>query len=334
MIAQLNPLYIKTRPWKACTRLISYALFEGRPVTTRGRWINPLVTFLFAIEKRIPQLKKVPKPLFIVGTGRSGSTILGNVLSFHKEIGYLNEPKLLWHSVYPEEDLIGNYTRGEAFYRLGAEHANEQVKRRVRRIYGAYLRATGSCRVLDKYPELIFRVPFVQAIFPDAKFLFLVRNGWDTCTSISKWSKDHVVQPRNEVHDWWGVNSRKWKLLADQIVSGDEDLCPALVTIRSFKENTDRAAVEWCVTMKEGLALCQRVRESVMMVKFEDLTENPDTVLKDILEFCELDPDPKFLSYALRALHKVPRRDPVELHPSIRPTFDKTMAALGYNESL
>ena len=36
MIAQINPNYIKTRPMKALTRLMSYALFEGRPVTTKG----------------------------------------------------------------------------------------------------------------------------------------------------------------------------------------------------------------------------------------------------------------------------------------------------------
>ena len=46
MIAQINPNYIKTRPMKALTRLMSYALFEGRPVTTKGRWINPLVLSL------------------------------------------------------------------------------------------------------------------------------------------------------------------------------------------------------------------------------------------------------------------------------------------------
>jgi hypothetical protein len=75
MIAQLDPNYIRMRPTKAVTRLISYALFEGRPLTTKGRWINPLVFSLFALEKRLPLLNKVKRPMFIVGTGRSGTTI-------------------------------------------------------------------------------------------------------------------------------------------------------------------------------------------------------------------------------------------------------------------
>ena len=88
MIAQINPLYIKTRPTKVLTRLISYAFFEGRPVTTKGRWINPLV-FSILKEKRSPQTivntNPLKKPIFILGTGRSGTTILGIVLSMHRE---------------------------------------------------------------------------------------------------------------------------------------------------------------------------------------------------------------------------------------------------------
>ncbi len=102
MPAQLDSLYIRTRPTKAVSRLISYALFEGRPLTTRGRWINPLVFALSGTLKTLPQIKKVKKPIFIIGMGRSGTTILGVVMSMHRDVGFLNEPKALWHSIYPQ----------------------------------------------------------------------------------------------------------------------------------------------------------------------------------------------------------------------------------------
>ncbi len=177
MIAQLDPLYIQMRPWKLWSRLVSYCLFEGRPLTTRGRWVNPLVFSLFAIEKRLPQIKRVEKPVFILGTGRSGTTILGMVLSMHREVGFLNEPKALWHAIHPGEDLIGSYALGAANYRLAADEATPKRILYAHRLFGAYLATSLARRVVDKYPELIFRVPFVKAIFPDAKFLFLVRNG-------------------------------------------------------------------------------------------------------------------------------------------------------------
>ena len=53
MIAQLNSHYIKTRPTKALTRLVSYAFFEGRPATTKGRWINPLVFSFLKVYRQV-----------------------------------------------------------------------------------------------------------------------------------------------------------------------------------------------------------------------------------------------------------------------------------------
>jgi len=203
MIAQIDPLYIKTRPMKMLTRLMSYAFFEGRPVTTKGRWINPLVFFILkAVSANKSRYKPVEKPIFILGTGRSGTTVLGIVLSMHREVGYLNEPKAIWHLIHPHEDIIGNYSQGEALYRLTAEDATDDTRRRAAQMFGAYLTATRSKRLVDKYPELIFRVDFVRALFPDARFIFLGRNGWDTCHSIAIWSARLGVHFDGEKHDW------------------------------------------------------------------------------------------------------------------------------------
>ena len=168
MFAQLNGGYLRTRVWKAWSRLVAYQLFEGRPLTTRGRWINPMLYYLFRIIKRLPQLVRVSAPIFILGTGRSGTTILGVVLSMHKDVGFLNEPKALWHFIRSDEDLIGSYSRGEGRYRLTADDARAETCDTSRKIYVAYLRLSGSRRLVDKSPELIFSVPFVRALFPDA----------------------------------------------------------------------------------------------------------------------------------------------------------------------
>src|SRR5690606_40375856 len=49
---------------------------EGRPLTTRGRWINPLVFGLYRMAQRLPLGRPVREPAFILGMGRSGTTIL------------------------------------------------------------------------------------------------------------------------------------------------------------------------------------------------------------------------------------------------------------------
>ena len=333
MLAQLNGMYIKTRPAKAVQRLISYALFEGRPLTTKGQWINPLLFALFRIGKNIPAVKEVIKPVFIVGTGRSGTTILGAVLSMHRAVGFLNEPKALWHVIYPEEDVIGNYTAGPALYRLHADHVAPQTRQTAHRLYSLYLALTFSQRVVDKYPELIFRIPFVRSIFPDAKFVFLVRNGWDTCHSIEQWSMRLGVQKRGEVHDWWGLNRRKWNFMIDQLVNEDEAFHQIKDVIPSFSQHTDMAAVEWVVTMREGLRQMKTHGDCIRMLRFEDLATNPRRRLQDLLKFCDLSPDETFFRYAERTLRPTAPHPQGELHHAIHPLFEETMRDLGYGQS-
>ncbi|RKU29059.1 sulfotransferase [Candidatus Poribacteria bacterium] len=332
MIAQINPNYIKTRPTKALTRFISYTLFEGRPVTTKGRWINPLVfSLLKTVSKNNRKYKPVEKPIFILGTGRSGTTILGIVLSMHTEVGYLNEPKAIWHLIHPHEDIIGNYSQTDAKYRLTAEDVTDEMHQRAVQMFGAYLTATCSKRLVDKYPELIFRVDFVRELFPDARFIFLVRNGWDTCHSIATWSKRLGVQVNGKRHDWWGIDDRKWQLLVEQLVKTDLMFSGIANEVKQFERHLDRAAVEWILTMQEGLHLMQASSDCIHLIRFEDLTSDPDKVLAALCNFCELPTDNIFQEYARQTLHPVPARKPFDIHPKIAPIFYDIMGKLRYD---
>jgi len=326
----MNNEYVKTRPLKVYNRLLSYLFFEGRPLTTRGRWINPLVFFLFGIEKILPQMKKVNKPIFILGTGRSGTTILGLLMSMHKEVAFLNEPKALWHSINKHEDIIGSYTMDNASYFLGASDANEQQKKDIHKIFGAYLRATFSQRVVDKYPELIFRVPYVMELFPDAKFLFLVRNGWDTCGSIKYWSERLGKTSETETHDWWGKDNRKWNLLVEEVIKKDSYYTDVCQVIDEITSHLDMAALEWIVTMRQGLAMIEQYPDSIFRVNYEELVQDPETMLSEIIEFCELEDDQVFIEYGKKVLKPVKPKDQFPLHPLIKPLFLETMIAMGY----
>ena len=332
MIAQLSSNYIKTRPMKAISRLISYAFFEGRPATTKGRWLNPLVlSLLTGISCSRSKFKPVEKPIFILGIGRSGTTILGLILSMHHDVAYLNEPKAIWHIIHPNEDIIGSYSKDDALLQLSSEDVNNDMRHRAKQIYGAYLSSTFSRRLVDKYPELIFRVDFVKALFPDAHFIFLIRNGWDTCQSIAAWSDRNSINKNGETHDWWGVNNRKWELLVEQLVSTDIEMQAIAEDVRHFDQHIDKAVVEWVVTMQEGLRILETTSDCIFTVRFEDLTSKPDKVLPELCEFCDLQQDSTFLEYAQNTLKPVPPRNQFALHPKIAPFFHDTMERLGYN---
>lgn len=330
MVAQIDTNYVRMRPRKALVRLASYALFEGRPATTRGRWINPLVFTQFALLKRLPMLRKVRVPVFILGTGRSGTTILGVVLSMHRDVGFLNEPKALWHVIRADEDVIGSYARGNGRYRLDETDAGTKVVATAQRLFGAYLALTGSRHVVDKYPELIFRIPFVKAIFPDARFVILVRNGRDTIASIERWSREHRDQVRGEIHDWWGVNGRKWKLMCEQLIATDEAFDGIRDVISHLDCQTDMAAVEWVVTMREALRHRQEHDDAMLFVKYEDLVAEPREVLQNISEFAGLRVDEQYLAYGESVLKQGRPHEAPNLHPALQPLFDQTMRDLGY----
>ena len=331
MVAQVDYRYLRSSPGKAVVRLIASALFEGRPLTARARWLNPLVFRLaqFATEHR--PLKLMDRPIFIVGTGRSGTTILGTILSLHRSVAFLNEPKALWHIAYRGEDINGNYSSEPARYRLSVRDASDDIRDKLCRMYGTYLRVTRCSRILDKYPELVFRIPFVIEMFPDARIVLVIRNGVDTCRSVANWSRQYGRFRKEGYVDWWGVANRKWQCILNQLVMGDKRLCGRYRELAEIKDQSDMAAVEWTLAMREGLALLSAYPSQVTAVRYEHLTQSPVTVLRSVSAFCNLSYDVKVSEYAKAVLRPSESRSGVKMHPAIRDIFFDTMDELGYD---
>ncbi|HXB63882.1 MAG TPA: sulfotransferase [Solirubrobacteraceae bacterium] len=294
MVAQLDSAFIRTAPGRTASRLIGYSLFEGRPVTTSGQWWNPVVLGHLRLAAGRAR-EAVDRPVFIVGMGRSGTTLLGRILAAHPSVGFLNEPKAMWHVIRTDEDIIGSYAAPRTGrLHLGAEDADEEVRRRGRALLAWYLRASRSKRVVDKYPELIFRHTFVRAIFPDARFLIAVRSPWATLKSVAGWSNSHAVDGA----DWWGVRDQKWDILWRQGVLE----CPANSDLAALHLATEgdhriRAALEWVVTMREAVSLAT-VDRRARVIRYEELLRSPRAVVRDTLRFCELPASARTEDYA------------------------------------
>lgn len=294
MVAQLDSTFVRTAPGRAASRLVGYSLFEGRPVTTRGRWWNPVVfgNLRVAADRAGSQ---VDRPVFIVGMGRSGTTLLGQILAVHPSVGFLNEPKAMWHVIRDDEDIIGSYAApGTGRLYLDASDADEEVSRRGRALFAWYLRASHSTRLVDKYPELIFRHAFVRTIFPDARFLIAVRSPWATLKSVTTWSKSHATHSAN----WWGVRDQKWNILWTQGVlerSGNSDL--ATLDLGGEENHYIRAAVEWIVTMREAISLAT-LDPRARVIHYDSLVRHPRETVRSTLDFCELPESSRTEAYA------------------------------------
>jgi hypothetical protein len=251
VVAQIDARFIRARPWKIWSRLLAYALFDGRPLTTRGRWINPLVFAGYRLWAVLPQKRRDLRPIFVMGVGRSGTTVLGTILALHRDVGYLNEPKALWHAALGDDDVIGSYSAVPGRYKMSGADGQNGRSVRLRRFYRAFLGLSFSRRIIDKYPELLFRNGLIDAAFPNACKVVLLRNGADICQSIENWSEAHG----DADIDWWGLDDQKWQLLMDQLVLPDPFFETLLPVVGGLTRQVDRAAVEWIVSMREAVRL-------------------------------------------------------------------------------
>ncbi|MFZ5802109.1 MAG: sulfotransferase family protein [Candidatus Omnitrophota bacterium] len=330
MIAQLDFQYLRMKPLKSIARLISYFCFEGRPLLTRGRWINPFVFSFLRLIQKMPKICECEAPIYIVGMGRSGSTVLGTVLSMHRDVVFLNEPKALWHLIHSGEDLLGSYSSEDGKYRLSGEEVTNAQRIAIRKMYSLYLSITNGKRIIDKYPEMIFRTAFICELFPDAKFIFLIRNGWAVCNSVQQWSERFSQWYNGHRYDWWGKDFRKWNLIIEQLLPEHADLIEHKEEICKFTNQANMAAVEWIITMHEGLSLLKRYPGKVMLVRYEALTKNSSESLTEIMEKLQLSHDSAVIKYAQEVLRKDLTPKPFSLPKFLEKEFLELMREFKY----
>jgi hypothetical protein len=330
MVAQIDGDYLKFGLRKATRRIASYGLYEGRPLTTKGRFINPVVFAWLNTLATLPGNPSVNRPIFITGLGRSGTTILGILLSLHKDVGYLNEPKALWHVIDPQQDINGNYSSDGALFRMDASHATKDHITVAHRLYSRYLSLTRSNRVVDKYPELIFRIDYVKALFPDAKFIFITRSGADAVPSVVQWSKRLGTSTKEHTDDWWGRNDIKWHYLRKQLILNNKDYESVWHLATPNLDHTNRAALEWLLTMREGLIQEKAHPQSIVRISYEELLKDPKGELNRLQLACNLEPDPNVTEYAIKRLYDNPTKSWPNLAPEINVLFEATMTQLGY----
>lgn len=97
-------------------------------------------------------------PIFLLGCGPSGTTIIGRILSQHRNVLYLNEPRFVWAKAYPKTDIWSDDSRkGGGRLDLGADIWRPNRNRLIRRMLGLTLSLHGKRRLVDKLPEYSFR---------------------------------------------------------------------------------------------------------------------------------------------------------------------------------
>jgi hypothetical protein len=92
----------------------------------------------------------------------------------------LYEPVGLWLYADP----------GRSHDEFGEKDATDQVKRYIRNEFLKYQQQHENRLIVEKTPHNILRIPYVRAIFPEAHFLYIVRNPLSFVSSVElKWQQ-------------------------------------------------------------------------------------------------------------------------------------------------
>jgi hypothetical protein len=123
---------------------------------------------------------------FIVGSPRSGTTILGEILDKHQHISQWYEPYFVWDRYFraaPDDE------RTEA-------DATPEISKWIYRNFSKFKKKKKCTVLIDKSPRNSLKIPFILKIFPGAKFIHILRDGRDATLSINKeWlRRQHIVQ--------------------------------------------------------------------------------------------------------------------------------------------
>ncbi len=216
------------------------------------------------------------KPVFIVAAPRSGSTLLFETLAASEHMATLGgEAHWLIESIAelcPGAPGVNSnrLTAGQATPAV-TERIRSQILERLLDPAGAPLRGGRVLTLLEKTPKNALRIPFLDRIFPDARFIFLWREPRANISSIieawraGKWQ----TYPRLEGF------TPPWSLL----------LPPGWEAMRG-KPLEELAAFQWAVTNSIVLDdLASLPRERWTMLDYDDLVKNPAATIRGICQF-------------------------------------------------
>lgn len=313
---------------------------------------------------------KITKPIIIIGCPRSGTTLLFTLLNSSPEIHSLyEESRFLFRNFYlrkekegvvynndalsvsdmseeDQEKLLTDFHNHSFKSRLLGQIVNKGIRKysatRWLAKYFAKLNGifkTQPYRLVEKTPRNCFKIELLMKLFPDARFVFIKRDGRSNVSSlIQGWKKrkkeafDEIKRiPR--IDKELNFNNFDGKLWRFALPPG-------------WQEHVDGAleeacAYQWQKSNQEALDGLAKVPEAQKItVSYEDLVADTPSVIKQICDFAEIE----YNSTIRKLVEKPPEVNYLDGKPKmdkwkqneaainkVRPMIEETMQRLGYS---
>lgn len=114
------------------------------------------------------------QPVILIGAGRSGTKVIRDVIGTHPELGIIPyDVNYIWR--------IGQKKDHDALLPSDLDQKKKSI------IISQFNKlAKDKPYLLEKTVSNCLRIPFIKAVFPDAKFIFLTRDGRDVVESVMR----------------------------------------------------------------------------------------------------------------------------------------------------
>lgn len=238
----------------------------------------------------------IEHPIFIVGSGRSGTTIFYRLMAGHPSLVWFSsyvqvfprrpwlarlntlyqvptlgrrfrnkrwfpkpvEGHMLWDTFHPMENSAGSPP-------LTEKQVDQADAQGMRHFITDLLRFSGCAHFVNKNTRNTRRIRYLQTIFPDALFIHVIRDGRAVTNSLLN-------------IDWWPTLPLWWAEEKTPTELQSEGMAPVLVAARHWKLGVERVLHD-----KEHIP-----PEQYMELRYEKLMQDPITEVKRALRFCDL----------------------------------------------
>lgn len=221
-----------------------------------------------------------PAPVFLIGCSRSGTTVTFETLGASKQlINFGYEIPQFWNSLCGP---LNNGWRSEAATETDARPEHRDAALRF------FYQRLGLGRVLDKTCINVMRVPYLHALFPEARFVFIHRDGRDNISSmIDGWRHGrtdgdfHLSQFLGDFPEPVAINGGEYTDWAFFLAPGWRDYNHAPIE--------QVCAFQWISANALALDAARSLPPELwIQVRYEDLFERPVDMFRQVYDRLDL----------------------------------------------
>jgi hypothetical protein len=246
--------------------------------------------------------------VIIVGAPRSGTNMLRDVLTSFGSV-----------CTWPCDEINYIWRHGNVRYpsdEIPVQRATPAIKNYIRQRFSDIRQQYNADIVVEKTCANSLRVPFVDAVLPDAKYILIYRDGIDaTGSAKERWTAKldipYILEkvrfvPKTDL-PYYGL--RYFWARVYRFISREKRLAfwgPALDGMQSVLQNhtlNEVCALQWqrCVDNAEK-AFSDMPADKVVRVRYEDFVRQPVEELSRILEFIGKEVEPEKIATAVEGV--------------------------------